>query len=323
MHARVPRCVPRARGMLMPAPWKSTAVGARISARLSSRKPSTDARGGSFSANLASLGDFDALNRQLESGGFRERQVVHVAQGDLTLGAAESIVAREVNLATDAGALIIAGFIDATSDNQRGRIELRAGGDLTLASTARVRALGAGALGRGGSLVLESTSGDVNLRTGSQIALSGAPCNPDSLTVRAAATDDGMRVGDLNSEVRGINVIALQPVLRYDVAGMLTDEDFSIIRDQVATFIADAAPGLRSRYANLVIPVAIRPGIELDVLLAISTSNTNIVLWRTTWTSRRGDSAAKRRQSPSTPPDQSTSPEPSAMASAPEPKRAP
>ena len=76
---------------------------------------------------------------------------MHVAQGDLTLDAGECIVAREVTLATDAGALMIAGFIDASSDNQRGRIDLRAGGDLTLAGTARVRALGAGALGRGGS----------------------------------------------------------------------------------------------------------------------------------------------------------------------------
>ena len=101
-----------------------------------------EARGGSFSANLGALGDFNLLNRQLESGGFRERRVVHVAQGDLTLDAGESIVAREVTLATDAGTLIIAGFIDATSDNQRGRIDLRAGGDLTLAGTARVRALG-------------------------------------------------------------------------------------------------------------------------------------------------------------------------------------
>ena len=276
-----------------------------------------EARGGSFSANLGELGDFNLLNRQLESGGFRERRVVHVARGDLSLDAGESIVAREVSLATDAGALIIAGFIDATSDNQRGRIDLRAGGDLTLAGTARVRALGAGALGRGGSLVMESTAGDVNLRAGSQIALGGA-LEPGRLTVRAAATDDGMRVGELNSAVSGVDVIALQPVLRYDLAATPGDEDFSLIRDQVTTFIAAAAPGLRSRYRQ-----SRHTGRHPARHRAVDRRRSRHRHHRhgacslpVSWTSRPGDSAAKRRRSPSTPPDRSTSPARSATASA-------
>ncbi len=236
-----------------------------------------DTRGGSFTANLGELGDFNLLNRQLESGGFREQRVVHVAQGNLSLDSGESIVAREVSLATDAGALIIAGFIDATSDNQRGRIDLRAGGNLTLAGTARVRALGAGALGRGGSLIMESTAGNVNLRSGSQIAL-GDALDPGQLTVRAAATSSGMRVGDLNSSVSGVDVIALQPVLRYDLAATPGDAEFSDIRDQVTASMSSVAPALQSRFASLATPVAIRPGIELsaDGDLVINTTDTDL-----------------------------------------------
>ena len=130
---------------------------------------------------------------------------------------------------------------------------------------------------------MESTAGVVNLRSGSQIELGGAR-EPGQLTVRAAATGDGMRVGELNSVVRGVDVIALQPVLRYDLAGTPGDEDFSFIRDEVATFIADVAPGLRSRFASLAIPVAIRPGIELstDGDLNINTTDTESVYRRAT-----------------------------------------
>jgi filamentous hemagglutinin len=236
-----------------------------------------NARGGSFSANLGSIGDFNLLNRQLESGGFRERRAIHLAQGNLTLDAGERIVARDVSLASNAGSLTIAGFIDATSDNQRGRIYLRAGDDLTLTGSARVRAPGAGILGRGGSLVMESTAGDLNLRAGSQIALDGA-WESGRLTVRAAATADGMRVGALDSAVSGVDVIALQPLLRYELAGTPGDTDFNDIRDQVATFVAGAAPGLQGRFASLATPVAIRPGIELatDGDLGINTTDTGL-----------------------------------------------
>ncbi|MEO8019349.1 MAG: filamentous hemagglutinin family protein [Pseudomonadota bacterium] len=220
------------------------------------------ARGGSFSGDMGSIGDFGALNRQLESGGFRERRAVRVAQGDLTLEAGDGIVARDVSLATDAGAIAIAGLIDATSDNQRGRIELSAGGNLTLAGTARLRALGAGALGRGGSLTLASTGGDVDLRAGSQIALGGA-LEPGRVTVRAAATTDGLRVNALDSTVSGVDFIALQPVLSYDLAATPVAADFNRVRDDVATFMMTAAPALQTRFGNFATPIAIRPGIDL------------------------------------------------------------
>ena len=236
-----------------------------------------EARGGAFEAELGSIGSFSVLNRQLESGGFRERRVLQVARGDLTLEAGDSIVARDVRLATDAGAILIAGTIDATSDNQRGRIEIESGGNLTLVSSARVRAQGTGSLGRGGNLMLSSHGGDVDLRAGSQIALGGL-FEPGRITIRADATADGMRVDQLGSTVSGVDVIALQPVLRFDLAGAPGGEDFGFIRDEVTAFIAGAAPALQSRFGNLGTPVAVRPGIDLatDGDLFIDTTDASL-----------------------------------------------
>jgi hypothetical protein len=98
------------------------------------------ALGGAFVANLGSIGDFGTLNRALTAGGFTERRAVRVAQGDLWLAAGDSIFAREVTLAADNGSISIAGSIDASSDNQRGRVDLLAGGDLTLAESGRISA---------------------------------------------------------------------------------------------------------------------------------------------------------------------------------------
>ncbi len=234
------------------------------------------ARGGSFSADLGSIGDFGALNGELTSGGFRERRTVHVAQGDLTLASGDTIMARDVRLATDTGAITIAGQIDATSDNQRGRIELTAGANLTLTGTARISALGAGALGRGGSLSLESTAGDVDLHAGSQISLGGA-LEPGRFTVRAAAGANGMRVNALDSAVSGVDLIALEPILNFNLGPTPVAADFDEIRNDVTTFMSTAAPTLHTRFANLATPIAVRPGIELftDGNLNIDTTSTD------------------------------------------------
>ena len=219
-------------------------------------------RGGSFEANLGSLEGFATLNRALEAGGFHERRAVHVASGDLALGSADSIVARDVRLVSDTGSVTIGGLIDASSSNQRGRIELAGGAGLTLTSTARLRAAAPDGLGRGGSVSLASAAGDVNLIRGSSIELGGAR-EQGQLTIRAAATDSGMRLGALDSSVTGVDAITLQPVLRFDLDSNPDAAAFAQIRSDVTDSMAIVAPALRTRYGGAARPVVVRPGIDL------------------------------------------------------------
>jgi len=105
----------------------------------------------------------------------------------------------------------------------------------------------------------------------------GGALEPGRLTVRAAATADGMRLNALDSTVSGVDVIALQPVLNYDLVATPVAADFNRIRDDVTAFTTVAAPALQTRFANSATPIAVRPGIDLftDGDLNINTTTTS------------------------------------------------
>ena len=236
-------------------------------------------RGGAFVGDFGSLQDFAALNATLESGGFTERRALRVATGDLTLAAGQSLTARDVELATGAGVLSIAGRIDASSDNQRGRIALSGGGGLNVASSARIAARGGETLGRGGTLLLESEAGEVNLASGSVIALDGSE-EAGRLTIRAAATADGMRLGTLASTISGVDAITLQPVLDFTLDAYPGAFEFGQVRSEVTAFTDVATPAMLARYANAGAPVVVRPGIDFNTDGDLTLDSLDLATWR-------------------------------------------
>jgi filamentous hemagglutinin len=236
------------------------------------------ARGGSFSGDFGTLEGFSALNAALGAGGFTERRSVRTRAGDLTLASGDSIVARDVSLRAS-GTLTVAGRIDASSGNQRGRIALSGDAGLALADSARLDARGAAGLGRGGSLMLESASGDVSAAAGSRIAL-GGNAEAGRLTVRAAATADGMRLGVFAADVSGVDVIALQPVLGFTLDPNPGAAEFGAIRADVTDFVALAAPALLARFSTSATPVAVRPGIELGTEGDLFLGSLDLSTWR-------------------------------------------
>jgi len=222
------------------------------------------ARGASFILDAASLHDFAGLNARLESGGFNERRSIHVSSGDLVLDSGASINARFVDLATDQGAVRIAGAINARSDNERSSIGLFGTDGVVLASSAVLRAEGVGAESRGGLITLGASAGDVSLLSGSAISAAGG-LQDGRLLVRAPRVGNDVAVGAWAASLSDIESVTIEPVLAFDHAqSVLTTGDFAGYYNAAATYAAVAAPAIRARLA---VPegtlLHVQPGIEL------------------------------------------------------------
>ena len=138
---------------------------------------------GSFELTAGNVGDFKALNAELERGNFNESRNVHIAQGDLNIVPTDTVTAHKVTLTTDDGNLNVAGTINATG-SKGGIVKLNAGqlagdgkGNITLASTAvidvsasSVASQSAGSAGDGGKVTLNTTTdSDTSPSFGSRI----------------------------------------------------------------------------------------------------------------------------------------------------------
>jgi filamentous hemagglutinin family protein len=88
---------------------------------------------GSITIAAQNLGDFAALNDQLNTAGFFGARAFDLKQGDLVVG--NEVKANSVTITTDGGSLTVNGTIDA-SGAKPGTIRLSARDNLTLASTA-------------------------------------------------------------------------------------------------------------------------------------------------------------------------------------------
>ena len=75
--------------------------------------------GGSFTVRAGALGshgpnpDFVVLNANLDAGGFFGGRSFELLSGDLTIGAGSTVTANNVSVSVDAGALNVAGTVNA------------------------------------------------------------------------------------------------------------------------------------------------------------------------------------------------------------------
>ncbi len=96
---------------------------------------------GFFDARVQSLGDFSALNAQLNQGGFFGSRSFDIKQGSVLIAAGTTIKAHTVDISVDNGSLTVSGVIDA-SGTAPGSIRLSAGGNLELTASAVLDAHG-------------------------------------------------------------------------------------------------------------------------------------------------------------------------------------
>jgi hypothetical protein len=173
--------------------------------------------------------DFSALNSTLEAGGFRELRRIRLRLGDIELAATDSAQAHELGLSADQGDIRVAGTLDA-SGGKGGRIELFAGGDLDLLSSARLLAMATdsldaakGTVGEGGRVVLGSgDAGVLSLAAGSRINVSvpnGSAARAGRVVLRAARTGagagTGVAFGTLAGEIAGAERVDVEAYKVY------------------------------------------------------------------------------------------------------------
>ena len=180
--------------------------------------------GGRLLIDAGSVGSLASIAGAATKGRFTGAFDLRARAGDLVLGEGDTIRAGSVSMSADAGDIDIAGRIDA-SGAASGRIRLLAGGDLTLRGTGeggRGGRLSASAFGGGedgGSILLGSSDGEVNLEAGSTIALAGgSKGRGGSLIVRAAqiAGQGDVRIAHLESTVTGAREQVIEAVRVYD-----------------------------------------------------------------------------------------------------------
>lgn len=142
---------------------------------------------GSAVLDLASAGDFSALNAKLNQGGFTESRDIRVRAGDVVIAAADAanqraadvVTARHFKLSADGGSITVGGTIDASGNAGGGSIELDAMNDLTLSNGSFVLARGtsaasgaADAYSHGGSVELSSRTGTLSMEAGASVDVS-------------------------------------------------------------------------------------------------------------------------------------------------------
>lgn len=232
-------------------------------------------QGSTFRIDAQNFGDFSALNRMLNIGGFSgERSVRLRGAGDLVVaaGAANAITAHQVSLEADQGSVIVQGTIDASGAN---------GGSVLLAASNNVDVSGSidahatAAKGTGGKVELDvgTASGRLSLDAASEINVSGAKAGSVLLRVPRSSvsllTSGGNGVA-LNGRILGSDKTTLEAFSVYQnltgsisATDVLADSSNPIYQDAVgfmqgAGAIASALG--RSSDASFVVA----PGIEIQ-----------------------------------------------------------
>lgn len=156
--------------------------------------------------NLQNVGNFGSLNAQLNAAGFAESRQFRFINGDVNLSGADNITARQIAITADNGSINIGGnaMLDARGD-QGGSIALYASqlaasgssGNVTVNGTAQLLAGStsivpgtAGAIGRGGSIVIGTSTLDGLAATGagSSINLAGGTMDVGGIVSNGTVT---------------------------------------------------------------------------------------------------------------------------------------
>lgn len=244
---------------------------------------------GQFSLTTDAIGNFSGLNNKVREAGFTETLSYRQTLGNLSLGANDRIRASNISLTVDKGSIDIAGTLDA-SGPKGGSIAIfaaqeKAGdgiGNIVLRSTALLDARStasiadtAGSLGRGGSVLLATSTWDgsapsarslaqgalVDLQ-GGEIKTSGLLGKDGSVLVRVPRTIDnanaafklaGTTFSGATPTLEAFKVYALSDINADHFSSDILNPSAQIYRE--AQSFADNRPSLSG--------FNVRPGVEI------------------------------------------------------------
>jgi filamentous hemagglutinin len=173
-------------------------------------------KGGVLDVDVNTLADLTATNSK--AAGFSEGRQYRVRTGDVkitgTLANANALAARDTIVSADAGKITVTGDIIATAP-KNSRIGLFAGNGVTLTSVANLQANSTQAGAEGGKLTIETTSGELDFKVGSQADTSaGAGGKDGKVYLGAARTADNL---DINVANMGTTFVGARKI---DIGGL-------------------------------------------------------------------------------------------------------
>ena len=226
--------------------------------------------------DLGRLARTVAAGQGAQTGNFAAAIRIRNRTGDQMLAAGTRIAAQDIEIESDRGALTISGILDA-SGAATPRIELAAGGNLTVAPGAALVAHGTGAAGA--DLRLSSSGAQVTLAAGATIDSTGTGGGPDGvLLVRAPITGisvaqsggTGVAVAPIAATLAGVGAVEVEAVHAYE--SPIVDASLLARINADNTAFAGAggsnAQSIRSTLAKgdagLLARLELRAGVEVD-----------------------------------------------------------
>ncbi len=280
---------------------RAPAGRAMLAGNLRANPTAAAALSGDAGIEVNTLDNLTALDAALDGGGFHARRSFHARNGNVLVGAGETISAAEIELQADRGDLTVAGTLEASGE-QAGSLRLMAGGRVSLEATGRITASATGKGEAGGQLFVSSAAqldgstavGGVRTATGSIIALEGGAGGAggeavfrlpraSALSANAAQVANRLLVlegeieGSASTVIEGFRAYTLTTVANAQVAASVDNPLFA----QAQTF-ADAALDLKTALGRADdASFHVRPGVEVRSTRDLTVSAAwNLNEWR-------------------------------------------
>ena len=216
-----------------------------------------------FHADAQALGDFAALNAKLNAGGFTGERAFRQRAGDVTVGGATAVVAHDVNIAADQGAIHVVQTTDAAGKAiaavdahgvDGGHIELHAKNDVTLGDGATLDAHATGSDAKGGDVVLATQVGQLDLQTGSTVDVRGSGAKGEGGTLHLRAPHKGtndVKILQLASDVKGARATTVEAFNVVSAAnGNVTTALLPTWKSELDSYMTAADPTIRARFGK-------------------------------------------------------------------------
>jgi filamentous hemagglutinin len=209
----------------------------------------TGASGGRFALRADTLASFDDLVVALQAGGFSGAQHVRVQHGDLELGADRRMDAQSIELVADAGSVRITGDVNALEAVQRGALRIFGGSGVTLDGGGSLSADAAPGGRRGGDIEIGTTTGTINLASGSRVSADGAAYD-GTLMLNAPVVGNDVAIEAIGADVSQLREVALAPRFAYDAeTPFLTQSDLDGAVAAASAFVDANGTAILSRVA--------------------------------------------------------------------------
>ncbi len=222
-------------------------------------------QGGRLKLDAATLDLPPGFLSGLAPSGFTRALSLRQRAGDLYIDAGDSLAALDIDLGSDAGALNLAGSLDAGGASA-GRIRLAAGGDVVLRDGSQLKAVATAPGERGGDVELISAHGRIRQQSGAMVDLgAGSGGEGGRLRLRAARVGNtAVAIDPLpGGDILGASRIEVEAVRAYDNVGSIGSGLIGAIHADTLGYMANTGAITSALGMGGDARFALLPGIEL------------------------------------------------------------